>query len=131
MRVAARLETGICAISSGPTVNDEAQMPFGGVKASGYGRFGGKAGIAEFTELRWITVENSSQPYPFLSDADAGRDRRRRSRRAAARPAAGAGRPSMLVILERRSAEHVLSRIRAGVCSSRAASRCSNGRRGR
>ena len=46
--VANRLETGICHIN-GPTVHDEPQMPFGGVKASGYGRFGGKAGIAEFT----------------------------------------------------------------------------------
>jgi len=32
--------------------HDEAQMPFGGVTASGYGCFGGKAGIADFTELR-------------------------------------------------------------------------------
>jgi acyl-CoA reductase-like NAD-dependent aldehyde dehydrogenase len=64
MRVAARLETGICHIN-GPTVNDEAQMPFGGVKGSGFGRFGGKAAIAEFTDLRWITVEDSGQHYPF------------------------------------------------------------------
>lgn len=32
-------------------------MPFGGMGASGYGRFGGNAGIAEFTELRWIQSE--------------------------------------------------------------------------
>jgi acyl-CoA reductase-like NAD-dependent aldehyde dehydrogenase len=63
MAVAKRLETGICHIN-GPTVHDEAQMPFGGVKASGYGRFGGKAVIAEFTELRWITIEGP-QRYPF------------------------------------------------------------------
>jgi vanillin dehydrogenase len=46
-------------------VHDEAQMPFGGAKASGYGRFGGKAGIAEFTELRWITIETGPQHYPI------------------------------------------------------------------
>ena len=39
-------------------------MPFGGVKGSGYGRFGGKAAIAEFTDLRWITIED---PKPALS----------------------------------------------------------------
>jgi acyl-CoA reductase-like NAD-dependent aldehyde dehydrogenase len=64
MAVAARLETGICHIN-GPTVNDEAQMPFGGVKGSGFGRFGGKAAIAEFTDLRWITIEDPAQGYPF------------------------------------------------------------------
>ena len=63
MAVAKRLETGICHIN-GPTLHDEGQMPFGGVKASGYGRFGGKAVIAEFTELRWITIEGP-QHYPF------------------------------------------------------------------
>jgi acyl-CoA reductase-like NAD-dependent aldehyde dehydrogenase len=64
MAVAARIESGICHIN-GPTLNDEAQMPFGGVKGSGYGRFGGKAAIAEFTELRWITIEDPGQHYPF------------------------------------------------------------------
>lgn len=64
MAVAARIESGICHIN-GPTVHDEAQMPFGGVKNSGYGRFGGKAAIAEFTDLRWITVEDPHQHYPF------------------------------------------------------------------
>lgn len=64
LEVARRIESGICHIN-GPTVGDEAQMPFGGVKASGYGRFGGTAGIAEFTELRWITIEDPNQHYPF------------------------------------------------------------------
>ena len=61
--VAGRLESGICHIN-GPTVHDEAQMPFGGVKGSGYGRFGGKAAIAEFTDLRWINIEGP-QSYPL------------------------------------------------------------------
>lgn len=62
--VANRLESGICHIN-GPTVADEPQMPFGGVKDSGYGRFGGKAAIYEFTDLRWITIEDPAQHYPF------------------------------------------------------------------
>ena len=64
MAVARRIESGICHIN-GPTVHDEAQMPFGGVKGSGYGRFGGKAAIAEFTDLRWITVQTGPRHYPF------------------------------------------------------------------
>jgi acyl-CoA reductase-like NAD-dependent aldehyde dehydrogenase len=64
MNVAKRIESGICHVN-GPTVHDEAQMPFGGVKGSGLGRFGGKAGIAEFTELRWITVQTTPRHYPF------------------------------------------------------------------
>ncbi|ANA32483.1 Vanillin dehydrogenase [Ralstonia mannitolilytica] len=64
MTVARRIESGICHIN-GPTVHDEAQMPFGGVKASGFGRFGGRAGVAEFTELRWMTVQTTPRHYPF------------------------------------------------------------------
>jgi acyl-CoA reductase-like NAD-dependent aldehyde dehydrogenase len=64
MAVARRIESGICHIN-GPTVHDEAQMPFGGVKASGYGRFGGTAAIAEFTELRWITIATQPGHFPI------------------------------------------------------------------
>ncbi|MQT15136.1 aldehyde dehydrogenase [Segnochrobactrum spirostomi] len=64
MAVARRIEAGMCHIN-GPTVHDEAQMPFGGVKASGYGRFGGAAAINEFTELRWITVASEPGHYPI------------------------------------------------------------------
>ena len=58
------IQSGICHIN-GPTVADEPHMPFGGVGDSGYGRFGGKAAIAEFTDLRWITIEDPNQHYPF------------------------------------------------------------------
>ncbi|TPG46406.1 aldehyde dehydrogenase [Sphingomonas glacialis] len=64
IRVARRIRSGICHIN-GPTVHDEAQMPFGGVGASGYGRFGGQAGIDAFTELRWITIETQAGQYPI------------------------------------------------------------------
>lgn len=62
LNVARRIESGICQIN-GPTVHDETQMPVGGVKASGYGRFGGNAGIDEFTELRWITIQDGPRHY--------------------------------------------------------------------
>jgi acyl-CoA reductase-like NAD-dependent aldehyde dehydrogenase len=62
--LARQIESGICHVN-GATIHDEAQMPFGGVKASGFGRFGGKFGIDEFTELRWITVQHGSRHYPL------------------------------------------------------------------
>lgn len=64
LRIARQIRSGICHIN-GPTVHDEAQMPFGGVGASGYGRFGGKAGIDQFTELRWITMETQPGHFPI------------------------------------------------------------------
>jgi acyl-CoA reductase-like NAD-dependent aldehyde dehydrogenase len=64
LALAQRIESGICHIN-GPTVHDEAQMPFGGVKASGYGSFGGKAAIEQFTQLRWVTLQNGPRHYPI------------------------------------------------------------------
>ncbi|EPJ96084.1 aldehyde dehydrogenase [Pseudomonas psychrophila] len=64
LALAQRVESGICHIN-GPTVHDEAQMPFGGVKSSGYGSFGGKASIEQFTQLRWITLQNGPRHYPI------------------------------------------------------------------
>jgi acyl-CoA reductase-like NAD-dependent aldehyde dehydrogenase len=64
MGVARRLETGMCHINDA-TVNDEPPMPFGGVKHSGWGRFGGKAALEEFTELRWITIQDTPRQYPI------------------------------------------------------------------
>ena len=62
--LAQRLESGIVHVNDQP-VGDEPQMPFGGVKDSGWGRFGGQAVIDEFTELRWITVQSGTHPFPF------------------------------------------------------------------
>jgi len=65
LALAQRIESGIVHVNDQP-VGDEPQMPFGGVKDSGWGRFGGQAVIDEFTELRWITVQGGSgHPFPF------------------------------------------------------------------
>ena len=58
------LESGIVHVNDQP-VHDEPQMPFGGVKESGWGRFGGTAAIDEFTELHWVTVQRGTRPFPF------------------------------------------------------------------
>jgi acyl-CoA reductase-like NAD-dependent aldehyde dehydrogenase len=63
-QLAQRIDAGIVHVND-QTVGDEPQMPFGGVKESGFGRFGGTAVIDEFTELRWITVTPGSHPFPF------------------------------------------------------------------
>jgi acyl-CoA reductase-like NAD-dependent aldehyde dehydrogenase len=63
--LAQQLDSGIAHVND-QSVGDEPQMPFGGVKDSGFGRFGGQAVIDEFTELRWITVQGGSgHPFPF------------------------------------------------------------------
>jgi benzaldehyde dehydrogenase (NAD) len=64
IKVARQIHSGICHVNAS-TVSDEPQMPFGGTKASGYGRFGGNAGIDSFTELRWITFETEPGHYPI------------------------------------------------------------------
>jgi acyl-CoA reductase-like NAD-dependent aldehyde dehydrogenase len=64
LRVARQIKSGMCHIN-GPTVHDEPQMPFGGLKGSGHGRFGGQAGIDAFTELRWITIETQPGHFPI------------------------------------------------------------------
>ena len=58
-----RIEVGIGHVN-GSTVFDDPRMPFGGVKASGYGRFGGHEALHEFTECQWIAIHD---------DATAGR----------------------------------------------------------
>jgi acyl-CoA reductase-like NAD-dependent aldehyde dehydrogenase len=64
LALAERLQSGIVHVNDQP-VADEPQMPFGGVKDSGWGRFGATAAADEFTELRWITVQSGTHPFPF------------------------------------------------------------------
>jgi acyl-CoA reductase-like NAD-dependent aldehyde dehydrogenase len=63
LALARRIQAGIVHVNDQP-VGDEPQMPFGGVKDSGWGRFGGTAAIDEFTELHWVTV-GGPHPFPF------------------------------------------------------------------
>jgi len=64
LALAQAIDAGIVHVNDQP-VGDEPQMPFGGVKDSGFGRFGGSAVVDEFTEMRWITVQRGSHPFPF------------------------------------------------------------------
>jgi aldehyde dehydrogenase (NAD+) len=64
LALAERIESGIVHIND-QTVHDEPQVPFGGVKESGWGRFGGRAALEEFTELRWISMQRTPRQYPF------------------------------------------------------------------
>ncbi|MBM2616027.1 aldehyde dehydrogenase family protein [Actinoplanes sp. LDG1-06] len=62
--LARRLEVGIVHLND-QTVNDEPQMPFGGLKDSGWGRFGLQFAAEDFTELQWITMRDKGRSYPF------------------------------------------------------------------
>lgn len=63
LAIAQRLDTGMCHINCS-SVNDEPHVPFGGAKASGQGRHGGRWSHETFTETRWITLDRGQRPYP-------------------------------------------------------------------
>ncbi len=63
MEIIARLETGMCHVNCS-TINDEAHAPFGGSKASGVGRYGGRWSLESFSETRWITFDRGQKPFP-------------------------------------------------------------------
>lgn len=62
--IASQLDAGTCHIN-GATIYDEAQTPMGGVKSSGYGRFGGIGSIHEFTDLQTVTIQKGQPFYPL------------------------------------------------------------------
>ena len=64
LAVARRLRTGIVHVNN-QTVDDEPQVPFGGVKSSGYGKFGGRWGAEAFTTTRWVTVAGQHNHFPY------------------------------------------------------------------
>ena len=64
MKFALELEAGMVHLN-GPTVHDEATVPFGGVKDSGSGREGGSWSIEEMTEVKWVTIQMGKRQYPF------------------------------------------------------------------
>ena len=63
LAIAERLETGMCHINCSP-INDEPHAPFGGMKSSGVGRYGGRWAMENFTETRWITMDRGERPFP-------------------------------------------------------------------
>jgi vanillin dehydrogenase len=63
LRIAERLETGIAHVNC-QNINDEPHVPFGGSKASGVGRYGGRWSLDAFTELRWITLDRGGRHFP-------------------------------------------------------------------
>ena len=64
LAIARRLDAGIVHVNDQP-VNDEPQMPFGGVKDSGWGRFGVGFSAEEFTEPQWISTRITTRQFPF------------------------------------------------------------------
>ena len=63
--LARRIPTGIVHINE-QTVDDEPNIPFGGVLSSGTGaRFGGASNLEAFTDTRWVTMRGDITPYPF------------------------------------------------------------------
>ncbi|WP_436638222.1 aldehyde dehydrogenase family protein [Microbaculum sp. FT89] len=63
LAIAGRLDTGNCHVNCS-SVNDEPHVPFGGLKASGVGKHGGRWSMETFTETRWITLDRGGRPYP-------------------------------------------------------------------
>ena len=53
---ARNIDAGMCHIN-GPTIHDEAHVPFGGNGESGFGREGTDADMEAMTELKWVTVQ--------------------------------------------------------------------------
>ncbi|MEX1141001.1 MAG: NAD-dependent succinate-semialdehyde dehydrogenase [Thermoleophilaceae bacterium] len=57
LRVVDRLDTGMVGLNRGLVSNPAA--PFGGVKASGFGREGGREGIEEYLEAKYVAIGGS------------------------------------------------------------------------
>ncbi len=64
LRFCQKVEAGMTHLNS-PSVDDTPTGPFGGVKNSGIGRFGGDWILQEFTTDHWITEQQEPRQYPF------------------------------------------------------------------
>ena len=65
VRVARRLHAGLVHIND-QTIADYAEIPFGGMGASGNGsRFGSMNNWEEFTQWHWLTIGGKPTRYPF------------------------------------------------------------------
>ncbi|WP_128476025.1 aldehyde dehydrogenase family protein [Halorussus pelagicus] len=62
--IARRLDTGMVHVNDQP-LNDDPNVAFGGVNASGIGRYNAEWIVEELTETRWISVQEEAREYPF------------------------------------------------------------------
>lgn len=58
------LEAGMVHVNDG-SIDADACCPFGGCKASGRGREGGRYSIEEMTEVKWVTIQKKGRMLPF------------------------------------------------------------------
>jgi acyl-CoA reductase-like NAD-dependent aldehyde dehydrogenase len=72
-RLAARLDVGMVTINDAVTPAGHMTAPFGGLKASGFGRTRGPAGLAEFVQHQAVHVRGAGgfrpQLYPYRQTA--------------------------------------------------------------
>lgn len=64
VEVALQIQTGMIHVND-QSVNCESNIPFGGEKSSGLGRYGGEWSLDEFTTQRWVSVQQEPRPFPF------------------------------------------------------------------
>lgn len=64
LRFARRVKTGMIHIND-MSVNDEPHVAFGGMRASGLGRFGGEWALDAFTTTQWVSVQHEPRDYPL------------------------------------------------------------------
>lgn len=62
--LALQIDSGMTHLND-QTVNDAPNIPFGGNKASGLGRFGNPWVVEEFTVTKWVSVQTTNRHYPF------------------------------------------------------------------
>jgi aldehyde dehydrogenase (NAD+) len=62
--IADAIDAGMVHINDQP-INDEPHVPFGGMKASGLGRYNGEYILEEMTETKWISVQREQRNYPM------------------------------------------------------------------
>lgn len=65
-QVAARLQAGVVGVNDAVTFGGHAGAPFGGVKASGYGRVHGALGLREFTQPQVLFTRSAGGLRPQL-----------------------------------------------------------------
>lgn len=63
-KIADQIESGMIHIND-VTILEESHIPFGGIKASGFGREGGEYSFNETTYERWTTVTLRERKYPI------------------------------------------------------------------